>query len=653
MKLKKTFFRSACALALIGAGVSPVLSNFVSPQISTVVQAQQDDTLSAEEQNRVAVIKDNVAGFEPVNLEQLLEVSDRDLLDYDNIAQSQSTDVYDVWGSIYNQIAENYPHLNLLRGEDYEAYERAAEAISERSEYTYSDLNMALPRLTLERYRSAMANNEDNVDNAVAEILPAIEQTIDEYIVRREERQKDEDDNSDEEAAQNLRQELIGGTPMLQNQLNQFDDATLVALADELNQTGGDISTLYNRLVEDYPEVFASESQRMRDALVNEFNLNETELDAVLDAELFWEELTIFNDGNVENFERLAQVMEEKYNVSRTDDESESEDDSQATENLRNELIGGTPMLQNQLDQFDDETLLALADELNQAGGDISSLYNRLVEDYPEVFASESQRMRDALVNEFNLNEAELDEVSDAELFWEELAIFNDGNVEDFERLAQVMEEKYNVSSTDESEEDDTQAAENLRNELIGGTPMLQAQLDQFDDETLLALADELNQAGGDISSLYNHLVANYPDVFASESQRMRNALVNDYGLDEAALSNVSDEELFWAEFAVFNENNKVEDFGALANRLAEEFNIPRESQSESESESQSESESEEASRSVSIETSVESNESSKTESGDLLPETGETSSTWLIVLSVILLVAAGFLIYRGRNKVN
>lgn len=530
MKFKKTFLRTACALALVGAGVSPVFSNLVAPQAFSVVQAQE--TLTTEEEARVAIIKDNVAGYEPVNLEQLLDVSDRDLLEYDNIAQTQSPD--DVWGSIYEQIAQNYPQLELLQGEDYDAYGRAAQAISERSEYTFSDLNMALPRLTLERYRAAMADNEDDVDAAVAAIIPDIDQTITDYIDRRTARENaaesNEDEQTDAEKAAAARQELLTGTPITEDQLAQIDDATLVAMVDEINQTGGDPSTLYNRLVENHPD----------------------------------------------------------------------------------------------------------------------------------VFASESERMRNALVNEYNLNEAELDLVSDTNIFWEELAIFNEEGAENFERLAQVMQDVYNVSVVEESSDDTQQDADVLRQELLTVTPMLQAQLDQFDDATLVALADELNQVGADIGALYNRLVEDYPDVFASESDRMRNALVNEYGLDETALNEISDATLFWHEFTVFGENNGVENFGLLANRLVEEYDIPRQeesgesesqSQSEAESQSQAESESEEASRSVSVESSIESNQSAMTQSGDLLPETGETSSTWLIFLSVVLLIAAGYLIFRGRAQ--
>lgn len=359
-----------------------------------------------------------------------------------------------------------------------------------------------------------------------------------------------------------LRNQLIQKTPLVQAQLDQLTDDELqysVARAGSLTP-GPDPEAVYNQLVIDYPQVFASELTRIKEALVKE-GLIMSELDQLNQADILWEEFIVFESNqNTENFPALATSLANKYHLNF----QASNHDAEA---IRNVLIESTPITKAQLDLFTDKDLEAALDnhlKENVTGGDPSTLYGYLFNNFPEVFKSEVQRIRTGVMNATGLTSTFLDQVPDYELMWEELRVFNaNGQVEDFKALGDSLVEIYGSTQTDPAI---------LRQKLIDQTPMIKAQLDQFTDETILGLYKTLENSGqgGDPVTMFNHLVANHPQVFQGEYDRIYNLLVSKYGINGQELAQLGISPLLWEEFNIWS-NTQQEDLPTLAIKLIQD----------------------------------------------------------------------------------
>lgn len=521
MKLKKLLLVSSCALAL--GTISTVGSSIVYSNATTVyAQDQQtDSTLSQEEKDTLAVLKDNLAGVQPINLEQLLEVDDRYLLDLYNAEQVNSNATEDMWQRIYQQIAVDYPQLSLLTGEVYNHYNEVANIIASNSEYSYSDLNTALPADILSWYDTYMLENEADEQTTVEAILPNITSAREAYIERREQRESQDNEESEQEETPNVEEihsALIQSTPITQEQLSQLDDQELIALVEEGNQQGYDIAWAFNQLIEDHPDVFESEVNRFRTALVEDHHLNQDELSAVPDVELLWEEYQVFlNNNQAEDMAILAEVIQDKYSVTVDKDDSSSDESEEESPEEGNEfeqaLADLTDITDDQLTQFTAEELEA--SRLTAANGEYSqevmdAVRNQMIQLKPEVFTNE-----------------QVQSVADA-----------------------------------------------IYAALIASTPILQEQLNQLDDTELVALVGEGNREGYDIGWTFNSLVENYPEFFESEVNRFRSALLDDYNLNEDELLAVPATDLLWAEYQAYLDNEQVEDMDALALILQEDYDV-------------------------------------------------------------------------------
>lgn len=540
MKLKKLLLVSSCALAL--GTISTVGSSIVYSNATTVyAQDQQtDSTLSQEEKDTLAVLKDNLAGVQPINLEQLLEVDDRYLLDLYNAEQVNSNATEDMWQRIYQQIAVDYPQLSLLTGEVYNHYNEVANIIASNSEYSYSDLNTALPADILSWYDTYMLENEADEQTTVEAILPNITSAREAYIERREQRESQDNEESEQEETPNVEEihsALIQSTPITQEQLSQLDDQELIALVEEGNQQGYDIAWAFNQLIEDHPDVFESEVNRFRTALVEDHHLNQDELSAVPDVELLWEEYQVFlNNNQAEDMAILAEVIQDKYSVTVDKDDSSSDESEEESPEEGNEfeqaLADLTDITDDQLTQFTAEELEA--SRLTAANGEYSqevmdAVRNQMIQLKPEVFTNE-----------------QVQSVADA-----------------------------------------------IHAALIASTPILQEQLNQLDDTELVALVGEGNREGYDIGWTFNSLVENYPEFFESEVNRFRSALLDDYNLNEDELLAVPATDLLWAEYQAYLDNEQVEDMDALALILQEDYDVSVEETDDSSSSEESSSEDE------------------------------------------------------------
>lgn len=521
MKLKKLLLVSTCALTL--GTISTMGSSFASLNATTVyAQDQQtDSTLSQEEQDTLVVVKDNLAGVQPINLEQLLEVDDRYLLDLYETVQADSNATEDVWQRIYQQIAADYPQLTLLTGEDYDNYNEVANIIVANSQYSYSDLNTAFPADILSWYNSYLLENDADEQTTVEAILPNITSAREAYIQRREQRESQESPESEQEETANIEDihlALIQSTPITQEQLDQLDDQELINLVEEGNHQGYDIAWAFNQLIENHPDIFESEVNRFRTALVEEYHLNQDELSAVPTVELLWAEYQIFlNNNQSEDMATLAEVIQDNYGVSTDEEDSSSEESEESTPDedgdFEQAIAELTDITEDQLAQFTAEELEPF--KLTAANGEYNQdvmkvVRNQMIQLNPSVFTGEQ------------------------------------------------------VQSV----------AEEVHAALIASTPILQEQLDQLDNAELITVVGEGNRQGYDIGWTFNSLVENYPELFESEVNRFRTTLVEDYHLNEEELLAVNAIDLLWAEYQAFLDNQQVEDMEALALTLQEDYGV-------------------------------------------------------------------------------
>lgn len=672
MRLKKLLLVSTCALA-IGAGTT-LGSDSLLPE-SNIVHAQEEETTSTEVDTQLlAEIKNNLAGVQPVNLEQLLEVEDQYLIDlYDTVTTQAETDTdNDVWKTMYDQLATDYAQLNLLTGENLQAYNDAAENIVANSQYSYSDLNTALPSDILGWYNSALLENNDDIQAAVETILPQITQAREAYIVRRDERENGDDDGNGEttapedeftaaiseytditeeqlsqfteeelepikigaqngeysqdtmdiirdqiiqlnpdvftaeqvsSVASDIRDAFIDSTPATQEQLDQLDDTYLVRMVGEGNQLGADIGWAYNTAVYDNPEVFGPEATRFRDTLVADFNLNEDQLLSVPDAELLWQEFSVFQENNMEeDIEALAVAMQENFDITvdgdtpsdsssseeSSDEESSESDESEPISELdtyREELVSQTDLTIEQLNQFSDEHLTNLMDRLGLSTESTSS--------------EELNALRDELVI------AGYDNFSGEQL---------------------------------------TSAIAPVREAVINQTPATEGILNEFEDRTYAEWYNAAKNAGEEVPNyIFEQLVTMYPNMFNDLVTEAKQNIVQNTSITQEQIDQMQFEDILWAVQP--NETGEV-NYVDVTNYLAERYpEVISGGDSETPGESSEDTEQSASSVDVSISSSVEENEEN-------LPNTGESSTLWIIILAAVALVGGGiYLLVSGRRS--
>lgn len=702
MNMKKILFVSASALALgtVSTNVNYLGDAFGVTQAS-IVYAQE---LTPEEEAQVSQIKDMLAGLEPVNLEQLLNVSDQDLLTYFKDASAASTDSAVIYKDVYDSIATDYSGLGLLTGENYDAYRRATEAIVAGSSYTFSDLNTALPSDILAWYQTEFANNEQNVEATVAAILPQITEARDAYIERRDAREAEAPEETSEVPEEDSSEEEIPS-----------EDAPE---EDNSEETTPEEETPSEETPEesDSTEVPVTDLESMKASLV--------EYTFITEAGLTYFDETVLNTylpiAVENNFSAESALVIQDRLVSESPDLFTADQVQTVANKVRAAAVAETPMLPAQAEEIPNEALLAYNKVINTSENGVEYLFNRSIEDYPEAFADEADRFRTLLNEEYQLNAEDLAVVPDVSLIWEEYYTYlQAGGAEDFQELAAVMEAKYEVSREEESSESESEseteetALDGFKAAVVSQTDVTNDQLAALGDETLQATIDTfgfdiedttegnavgfrrmlityypdnftseqvnseanllretsvnmtpmtmdianqipsgdflawnreaIDAGGNDMTYPFQRAVEEYPDLFTDLVIQAKSDLVGNTALTQAQVDQMKVIDLLFANFSAEGEV----DYAAAEQHLRELYPAVFESETTSETSSETETESESESTSVSV------SKSTDVESGDqpTLPNTGETSSWWIGGVAVILIAVAGYLIYRGRKS--
>lgn len=366
-----------------------------------------------------------------------------------------------------------------------------------------------------------------------------------------------------------IKQSMLDATPIIESQFMQIPEEAWLEYSNRVSNEGGDPSTVYDWALEDYPIAFEPAIAHYRKSMVESYNLDEDSLNTVSHRDLLWLEYqTWLNAGGQEDLSALATGLVEEYGVEYAD---ESEDDRLA--NLKETMIGATPVTSEQFDAIPAEDWLAYADEVNESGGDPSTVYNRAVEDFPEVFEETLNNIRGTLVSEYSLNEESLNEVSDIDLLWLEYSVWiESGNTEDFTRLTERLIDEHGVI-LDEEAPGETDL-ERIRTVMIETTPITPEQFDAISETTWIAYTDQINEEGGDPSTAFNWALRDYPEVFQDTIAYIRGELINRYNLEEASLTErVTDQELLWEEYSVWLQNGE-ENLEELSYVLVQEYGV-------------------------------------------------------------------------------
>lgn len=128
------------------------------------------------------IIQDELVTSQPINREQLRKVDNKYLVE--QYYAHQEAGSRDIYLELYRDIAKDYPELNLLVQEDYEAYMKMSEILVENSELTFARLHQADPIKVLSLFQEASLNS-DNQEAIVKEIYPSIEAEIQAYHERQ------------------------------------------------------------------------------------------------------------------------------------------------------------------------------------------------------------------------------------------------------------------------------------------------------------------------------------------------------------------------------------------------------------------------------------------------------------------------------------
>ena len=532
MKLKKLLLVSASALALGAVNTNAIWLGDALGTTPAIVHAQE---LTAGEATLVAEIKNMVAGLEPVNLEQLLNVKDEDLLLYYNNALATGANDGELYKAIYDDLAANYPELSLLTGEQYDAYRRAAEAIAAASSYTFSDLNMALPSTTLALYQAEFNANGEDVDATVAAILPEIETAVKEYIERREQREAEAVESA-EESSQEAAEESTedSGSEEVENSEEtgeetveeSSEEATSeVPVEESLEEESTEEDS--TEVIESSEDVILSDLDKMKASLVEYSFLTEPGLtsfdEATLDTYL---PVAVANNFSAESALAIQDTL-----VSERPDLFTEEQVQGVADKIRAAAVAETPMLQAQAAEIPNAALLSYDKVINTSDNGVEYIFNRSTEEYPEVFADEANRFRSALNESYGLNAEGLAAVPDVTLLWEEYySYLQAGGAEDLEELAAVMQAKYEVSTDDESSEaesesdseDEATELDSFKEALVSQTDLTNEQVAALGDETLQSVLDTFgfdvtDLTEGNVNGFRRMLITYYPDNFTDE----------------------------------------------------------------------------------------------------------------------------------------
>ncbi|MGX7108041.1 LPXTG cell wall anchor domain-containing protein [Facklamia miroungae] len=368
---------------------------------------------------------------------------------------------------------------------------------------------------------------------------------------------------------ESLRHSLVEETPMLQSQMDQISDDQLQVSYKKVQTevpTGGDIATLYHYLLNDYPQVFKDQIEGLKNKLIELGGLDAEVVEKIDPSQLLFIDHLVQKDRGEEDLTALIERLKEEGLLVN--------DDQLDLENIKQNLLESTPIDKDQISQIADEDLIELANEVNQNGGDPATVFNRLLVKYPELFKNQVQMIIEGLKNQGNVQTSALEQLDPEILLWENYHILQEKGQVDYDALADKLINKGHVLPIKNNET----RAQMIRQELLQSTPIIEEQLQEFSDDILILLAEKVNKEGGDPSTVFNHLVQTYPDVFAHEVQRLEKIMIEQYGLDADKLKALADNVILWENYRIKNRNEGQESFSVLADQLVKEYHIPQES---------------------------------------------------------------------------
>ena len=182
-----------------------------------------------------------------------------------------------------------------------------------------------------------------------------------------------------------------------------------------------------------------------------------------------------------------------------------------------------------------------------------------------------------------------------------------------------------------------------VREAVVNQTPTTDAILNEFSDRTFAEWYNEAKNADAKVPSyIFQQLVTMYPDMFNDLVVEAKNNIIQNTTITQDQVDQMQFEDILWAVQP--NESGEV-NYVDVTNYLTERYpDVVNGGGSQTPSSDDNE---ESSSVDVSISSSVEENEEN-------LPNTGENSSIWLIIVAALALIGGGiYLFISGRRHNN
>ena len=546
--MNKKYLLPLSSLLVLGLGVTSISSDNSLPQV-VYAQTEQAPT-------DVKTMVDELIESQPINMKQAESIGPEKLVNIYNDQLSRMVErgnpsKDDLYQAMYDQIASEFPEFNLPVDQAKEEYLTLQESLMKLTSYKAQEINLLGAGELMGLYHGALEANNQDQDIALEAVKPAIDEAmvedansqssnvfeasdLDDQLgvsvneARETSVSEDEasetaggtesslDPESESESSKDkaeISQWLIGNTPTTPDQaeqLNQLASESLEAI--DITQ---DPKLIFSDLLNKYPDVFKSEIDRIKAGLMDNGLSEEEVATAISSEELLWLDLEVFQtNGNVEDFAQLASRVKEFL------PEEESEGASSGTSEAALSGEEGAQVASNE-SQTSDSDLDDTVNSRETTAVDMTGQADESVESASEDHANGSE--------------------------------------------SAGTEASSEASSLESNEEN----LGELREYFLEYTPMTQAQIDQVSDQDLLSLRES-----NDPKNLFKQVFESHPEIFTDEINRMKAALADQELNTDELSQTMSDEDLLWEEFAVFQEQGQVEDFAALADKLRTDYNL-------------------------------------------------------------------------------
>ncbi|WP_124058788.1 hypothetical protein [Vaginisenegalia massiliensis] len=592
MIMKKQILASVGVVTLLATPIGnlPSFVDYIQPMPLVFAQG-----LTPEQSTELETIKNNLAAVQPINLEQLSKVDDQKLWDlYQKVNQTQSGE--EMLKVLYDQVATQHPELELLTGQDYTDYQAAAREIEAHSQYSYSDLNTALPKDILAWYKEAQSQAGEDVQAAVDQIVPQIDQARQAYMERKAQREAQTTTSQESETTsqevETTTESITEPTPETTTESSSLTEAESSSTETEEETT---TETTSNETTTE--ETTTAENQdltQLKKSLVDHAKLQPEQLKALGDDVLKpYVATASASDFDSASAQVIASALIQAYPDQFSQEQIKAEFDR-----ISQTLVKDTPLKAEELSKMDMGTVLTTASLVNQEGGDPTTVYNKLMEVYPEIQAHAAQSLRQQLVKAHYFSQEDLDSINNSDLVWAAYPLMQADQTEPkLADLANQLSQQFGLALQTTTQETTTQeqttiqekkaqdAIEPFKAALVDHAGIQAEQLERIGnrnlEEVLKVSQLQLKQLNSqDLDKLALKLISVYPDMFNANqvkqaADRYRHELVETTPMTQAILDHYDDQTILkWQRQA--SQQKTVDPYFSFRQSISQDLDLYR-----------------------------------------------------------------------------